>query len=120
MNNPGVETVLAQKSNEIWKQLVPTRALLLLLGIGFLDLVSTAVLHAQGKIVELNPIMRPIIEHSEWLFAFVKGMSILLAWAVMAHYAQTNRDFVRKTALIGSGAYATIWLVWFIAGSLSM
>ena len=37
------------------RRLLPTRALALLLAIGFLDLIVTAVLHAQGMIIELNP-----------------------------------------------------------------
>lgn len=104
----------------LYKMVFPTRALILLLGIGFLDLVMTAVLHAQGKIIELNPVMRPLIEHSEWLFAIVKGGTLVLAWYIMTKYAKSNLDFVRRAALVGSGAYMTIWTVWFIAGSLTM
>lgn len=91
--------------------------MLLLLGIGFIDLVATAVLHSQGLIVELNPLMKPIIEQSEWLFAAVKGMSLALAWAVMVWYSQTNLEFVRKACLIGAGAYAFIWSVWFFGAT---
>lgn len=96
----------------------PSRALILLMAIGFIDLVVTAVLHSRGLIVELNPIMRPVIERSEWLFAAVKGMTLLLAYAVMARYYQTHQVFVRRAALVGSAAYALIWIVWFTAGSI--
>lgn len=104
------ETTLLQK-------LFPTRALFLLLFIGFIDLLATALLHSQGLIVELNPLMKPFIERSEWLFAAVKGSSLVAAWAVMVWYAKSNLDFVRKASLAGAAAYTTIWTIWFVAGT---
>lgn len=103
---------------KIWKETVPTKAILLLMTIGFVDLITTAVLHSQHKIVELNPIMRPLIESSEWLFAGVKALSLILAWVMMARYAKSNLNFVRKAALVGAGTYLLIWTVWFIGGSI--
>ena len=100
------------------KDLFPTRALILLLAIGFLDLVATAVLHANGLIIELNPLMRPLIETSEWLFALVKGLTLVLAWWVMLKHASSHLEFIRKACLVGSAAYVFIWTVWFIAGSI--
>ncbi len=81
--------------------------------IGFIDLVATAVLHSQGLIVELNPLMRPLIESGEWLFAIVKGFTLVLAWLVMANHAKKNLVFVRQACLIGSFAYVGIWCTWF-------
>ena len=66
-------------------------------------------------IVELNPIMRVLIEQSEWLFAFVKGGTLVLAWIVMSHYGKTNRLFVRNACLAGAAAYLLIWTSWFVA-----
>lgn len=100
------------------KDLAPTRSILLLMSIGFIDLLSTAVLHAQGRIVELNPLMRPLIEHSEWTFASVKGSVLLIAWAAMVYYARIDKEFVRRCCLLGSVAYSILWVVWFVAGSL--
>lgn len=97
------------------RKVFPSRALVLLLLIGFIDLFTTAILHAKGLIVELNPLMRPLIERSEWTFVLVKSLSLLLAWGVMAWYANQNRAFVRKVCLAGSAAYVTIWLVWFLS-----
>ncbi|MFW5697740.1 MAG: DUF5658 family protein [Fimbriimonadaceae bacterium] len=99
------------------KRLFPSRAVAVLLFIGFLDLVVTAVLHAQGLIVELNPIMRPLIERSEWLFALVKAATLVAAWAALVWYAPRNLDFVKKASLYGAGAYVFIWTTWFIAAS---
>lgn len=101
------------------KEAIPTRAILLFVGIGVIDLVATAVLHAQGQIVELNPIMRVFIERSEWLFALVKGLTLVAGWLVLAWYAQFNLKFVRKVALWGSAAYLAVWLIWFTAASFS-
>lgn len=95
------------------KRLWPTRALMLLLAIGFVDLIVTAVLHANGRIIELNPLMRPLIEQGEWLFALVKSFTLILAWAVMAWYARQNLDFVRKICIAGSGFYLLVWCSWF-------
>ena len=99
------------------KSLVPTRAMALLLGIGFLDLIATAVLHQRGLIQEMNPIMRVFIDRSEWLFAIVKGLTLIGSWFVLARYAKTNLDFVRKACLLGSGCYVFLWLSWFLAAA---
>ncbi len=96
--------------------IAPTRSLLLLMGIGVLDLVVTAVLHARGLIVELNPFMRPFIDRSEWQFAIVKGATLAVAWWAMASYAKQNKAFVRNACLTGSAAYVAIWLVGFFGG----
>ena len=80
-----------------------------------MDLAVTAILHSKGLIVELNPLMRPFIQRSEWLFAIVKGSTLIAGWAALAWYAKTNADFVRKLSLMASAAYVTIWLAWFIA-----
>ena len=95
------------------KALLPTRALGLFLLIGFTDLVVTAVLHSQGLIVEVNPLMRYFINQSEWLFAFVKGLSLICGWVALAWYARTNAEFVRKISFLGSAAYLAIWITIF-------
>lgn len=92
----------------------PSRSLVVLMAIGFIDLVSTAVLHAQGLIVELNPVMRFFIEQSEWLFAFVKALTLIAGWIGLAWYAKHNRDFVRKACNWGAAAYVGVWLMWFV------
>lgn len=97
---------------------MPTRMIGLLMAIGFIDLFATAILHSRGLIVELNPVMKPLIERSEWLFAAVKGMTLVLAWIVMAKHAHKNLVFVRQACLAGSLIYLFIWTTWFIAGSL--
>lgn len=117
MENPQTETI-QETQPTLWRQFFPTNALALLLAIGFVDLVATAVLHSRGLIVELNPIMRPLIERSEWLFAAVKGLTLLLAWSVMHNYAKHNVRFVRKAAFLASSAYLFIWTTWFIGGSV--
>lgn len=96
----------------------PTRAMALLLGIGFVDLVATAVLHSRGLITELNPLMKPIIEQSEWLFAFVKGGSLALAWYVMRNHCPDNLNFVRKACTAGAVAYVVVWTTWFTSAAL--
>lgn len=95
------------------KDALPTRAILLFIGIGAIDLVTTAVLHAQGQIVELNPLMKLFIEQSEWLFAFVKGLTLVGGWVVLAWYARFNLQFVRKASIYGALAYALVWSGWF-------
>lgn len=97
------------------KVAIPSRSLGILMVIGFTDLILTAWLHYQGLIVELNPIMRVLIERSEWLFALVKGGTLILAWAVMSRYAKTNRVFVRNMCLAGAAAYLIIWTTWFLS-----
>lgn len=94
---------------------VPTPALSLLLSVGILDLVSTAVMHANGQIVELNPLMRVFIEQSEWLFALVKGITLVAAWVALAWYARQNLKFVRAACLWGTAAYLFVWTTWFLS-----
>lgn len=92
---------------------VPQRSVALLIGIGLIDLIATSILHAKGLIVELNPVMRVFIERGEWLFALVKGLTLVLAGVVMWRHIKKNPKFVNQMALIGSGAYVFIWSVWF-------
>jgi hypothetical protein len=95
----------------------PTKSVFLLMTIGLVDLVSTAVLHSKGMIVELNPLMRVFILQSEWLFAFVKGLTIGIAWATLAWYAKQNKDFVNKACTVGSAMYVLIWCTWFFGAA---
>lgn len=74
----------------------------------------TAVLHSRGLIVELNPLMRTFIDKSEWLFAAVKGLTLIGGWIVLAWYAKSNPQFVRKLSYGASAAYVTLWFAWFI------
>lgn len=97
---------------------VPTRSIALLMFVGFADLAMTAILHARGLIVELNPVMRVLIDRSEWLFVAVKGGFLVFAWAVMASYAKKDRRFVRNACLIGSAVYVTIWLSWVVGANV--
>lgn len=97
------------------KLVLPTRALTLLMLIGIVDLVSTAWMHANGQIIELNPIMRFFIERSEWLFAAVKGLTLVAAWFALAWYCKYNKDFVRKACVVGTVAYVLVWSSWFLA-----
>ena len=97
--------------------LVPTRSLAVLLFIGFADLISTAVLHQRGLIQEMNPVMRIVIDQSEWLFVLVKGLTLVASWFVLAKYAKTNLSFVRNACWMGSGVYVMLWLSWFVAAA---
>jgi hypothetical protein len=83
--------------------------------IGFVDLVLTVLLYRNGLIVELNPLMRPLIEQSEFLFAVVKSATLLVTWAFMCAYAKTHHSFVRKASMVGSAAYLVLWVSWFSA-----
>jgi hypothetical protein len=85
------------------------------MAIGFLDLIVTAYLHQRGLIVEMNPLMRPLIERSEWLFSLVKGATLVAAWVVMARYAKINLPFVRQACLVGSIVYLIVWTSWFFS-----
>ena len=98
------------------KRLFPTKSLVILLGIGLVDLIVTAVLHQRGLIEELNPLMQPLIERSEWLFAAVKGLTLVAAWSALVWYAQHNLRFVRNACALGAAAYLTLWTAWFLVG----
>ena len=81
------------------------------------DLIVTAVLHAQGRIQELNPLMKPLIEQSEWLFVLVKGMTLVAAAIGLIWYGRQNREFVRKACILGSFAYLMVFTLWFVKGA---
>ncbi|MBI1757001.1 MAG: hypothetical protein HYR64_07840 [Fimbriimonas ginsengisoli] len=95
---------------------LPTRALGLLMAIGFADLLATSLLYSSGLIDELNPLMRPVLHHSLWAFGFLKGGTLLLGWWALANYARSDRSFVRRICLFGSVAYVIIWVGWLIVG----
>ena len=96
----------------------PDPYLMGLMLIGFADLISTAVLHANGLIVEMNPLLRPIIERSEWLFALVKGATLLVAYIAMIMYAKHRPEFVQKASRLGIVMYIGIYIVWFFGAML--
>lgn len=110
---PPIGTPFAGKVDML-KVVLPTRAIALLMLIGFGDLLATAILHWKGLIVELNPLMRPLIVRSEFLFAFVKGASLVAAWICMAIYAREHRSFVRNACLVGAAVYVLLWIGWFL------
>ena len=91
--------------------------LAVLLTIGTVDLVATVWLYHAGLIVELNPLMRGLLERGEWAFALGKAATLVAAWWVMARHARTNRNFVNRACLMGSGAYLIIWLFWFMGAA---
>lgn len=97
------------------RQAFPTRALILFLAIGVIDLVVTSILYAQGLITEANPVMAFFIERSNWLFVLVKGLTLVAGWYALNKYAQKNLAFVRKACLYASGAYVFIWLIVFMS-----
>jgi hypothetical protein len=97
------------------KSLFPTRTLAIFLGIGTVDLVTTAWFHARGLIVELNPLMRAALNYGEGYFMFVKGLTLLALWLIMIHYAQKDLRFVHRACAIGAGAYVALWVTWFFS-----
>lgn len=101
---------------ELIRRAFPTRALILFLAIGFVDLVSTAILYSEGLITEVNPIMRVFIDRSTFLFIIVKGLTLAAGWYVLQRYASKNLDFVRKACLGGSFAYVALWVILFFRG----
>ena len=88
--------------------LFPTRALGLLLLIGGLDLVVTIVLNAQGRIEEANPLMAPVLANGAGAFVLVKGLTLVLAWLLLARHAEVDLRGVRRACLGGSALYVAI------------
>lgn len=58
--------------------------------------------------------MKVLIEQSEWLFAFVKALTLVAGWAALAWYARVNLQFVRRASLYGALIYVFVWIGWFI------
>lgn len=79
-------------------------------------MIATAWLYARGEIVEMNPLMSGFLAAGAWLFVLVKTATLAGAWYVMARYAQSNKEFVRRTCTWGAIAYASIWTGWFLIG----
>ena len=97
------------------RKVLPTRTIGILMAVGIIDLLTTALLHANGQIVELNPLMKFFIDRSEWLFAAVKGLSLVAAWVALAWYARYNKRFVDLACIGGTVAYLAIWCTWFFS-----
>jgi hypothetical protein len=95
----------------------PSRGIPLLVGIGFIDLVTTAWLYHRGMIQEMNPLMRVLLEHGEWPFVLVKGLTIAFTWIALAKYTAQNPRFVRSACLFGALAYVALWGAWFTVGN---
>ncbi len=89
----------------------PSRAIILLMSIGLVDLISTAWLNHNHQIVEMNPLMRFLLEHGEWPFVVVKAATLITTWVVLCNYAKQNIAFVRKVCLCASAMYLGLWFV---------
>ncbi len=98
------------------RAIFPTRALAVLLAIGLLDLIATAILHAQGQIQELNPLMAPVLGQSETKFVLVKGATLVFAWILLVRYARHDLKQVRRACLWGTAAYISMLSLAFFAG----
>ena len=95
----------------------PPLELGLLMAVGLIDLVSTVVLYSMGLVVELNPLMRPLLESSPALFTLIKLGTLLSAYVVMQLYRQVDERFVRRASLYGAIAYVVVWLICTTAGA---
>ncbi len=95
----------------------PAVETVLLMGIGLADLVSTVVLYQLGLIVELNPIMRPLLDRSAALFTVVKLLTLVAAYVTLQLYRARDEAFCRQAAKWGAIAYAVVWLSWFTVGN---
>ncbi|MER3413143.1 MAG: hypothetical protein C4341_02675 [Armatimonadota bacterium] len=95
----------------------PAVETVLLMALGLADLASTVVLYRLGLIVELNPVMRPLLERSLVLFTVVKLLSLAAAFVTLQLYRARDEDFCRVAAKWGAIAYAAVWLVWFTVGN---
>lgn len=87
-----------------------------LVAIALMDLIVTALLYQTGWIVELNPLMRPLIERSPWFFAMVKFSTVAIAYVVLQWYRRMDEEFVNRIATAGSVAYVALWSTWFLTG----
>lgn len=81
------------------------RALGLLLGIGAADLIATAVLSADGRFEERNPLMAGLLAHGPWPFVMAKTTTLVVAGLLLA---RQDRRTMRRACLLGSGAYLTL------------
>ncbi len=100
-------------TTRVMKAFFPTKSMVLLIGIGLVDLISTAWMYHAGLIYERNPLMRALLDKGEWLFIVVKGATLLAAWYVLMLYAKQNIRFVQQSCLLGSAAYILLWTSWF-------
>src|SRR5688572_3426815 len=67
-------TRVAEASDMRSRLVVPGLAVLVVLAL--LDLISTLWWHSRGMMTEFNPLMRPLLEKSEWLFSGVKLLTL--------------------------------------------
>ena len=80
--------------------------------VGLADLVSTVALYSAGLVVELNPLMRPLLDRSPALFALVKLATLAAVFVALQWHRPKDERFVRKAAAYGTAAYVTLWAVW--------
>lgn len=86
--------------------------------VGIIDLISTAFLYSQGLIEELNPLMRPLLEHHPLTFVMFKAATLIAAYIALQWYRQTDEKFVVKVSAYGGAAYLTIWVSWVLIAHL--
>lgn len=67
--------------------------------------------------VELNPLMRPLLNVGPWQFSAVKIAGLLLLWIVIRAHFDKNERFCRAACATGAALYGGIWTVWAIVGN---
>lgn len=82
------------------------------------DMVTTLYWSASGRMVELNPLMRPLLETSPAAFAIAKLATVAALLAAVAVSYQGREQFCRTATAWGAGAYALIWSAWTALGNM--
>lgn len=82
--------------------------------IGVIDLATTLIWLHEGRVVESNPIMAPLLSVSLPLFAFVK-LSTICAYIVVMEWYRRRRSpaFARTVSMVTVAAYVGVYIVSF-------
>jgi hypothetical protein len=89
---------------------------LLLLAIGLIDLVTTILLVETGLCRELNPLMAPLLNQHWLVFALVKSLTLVVAFAAGEWYRKRDERFVKLAMSAGAITYLVVWVFWFVSG----
>ncbi len=77
-----------------------------------IDTFCTSRFVSAGKVVELNPLLAPLVVHHPWLFLLAKNTFALLSFAIIVRFHLFRR--ARHVLCASVGLYAALDLYWAI------
>ncbi len=76
-----------------------------------LDMAYTVAVVRTGLATESNPLMAPLIAHSNWAFVLVKSLTFVVPLLIIEIIRPLSPKFIRRALHLGAVAYVLTYLI---------